>query len=215
MRKFDWKKIAIVVIWIAMVTFLYKAGLITTDASKIRRILLEHQHKATIIFMLISVARIIVFIPSAVLIVLGGTIFGPVKGFVLSMIAMIISESIVFFIGKYYVGEKANGYLYRKHGDIMRLMEKYRDKFLVVGMLCPVAPLDVICFISSIFGYSYRKFVTILIATHIPFVTLCSLLGESYEKSAINKIVIISLLLVLVFYTYKTWSTFKKELKEA
>lgn len=215
MTKVNLKKVAIVIVWVAMAVFLYKAGLITTDTHKIRRILEGHHHKATIIFLFISVARIIVFIPSAVLIVLGGTIFGPVKGFILSMIALVISESIVFFIGKYYVGEKANGYLYRKHGDIMKLMEKYRDKFLIVGMLCPLAPLDVICFISSMFGYSYRKFVAILVVTHIPFVTLCSLLGESYEKSIINKIVIASLLLVLLYYTSRTWRTFKKELNGA
>jgi uncharacterized membrane protein YdjX (TVP38/TMEM64 family) len=74
------KKIFIVSIWAILFVFLYRSNLITTDVDKIKAIIESHPAIMIEIFILLSVGRVLFFIPGVVFMVLGGLCFGPIKG---------------------------------------------------------------------------------------------------------------------------------------
>ena len=87
----------------------------------------------------------------------------------------------------------------------MELIESYNYKILAVGVLCPIAPTDVIVFVSSYMGINFKKFVLIFSLANIPAIYLYSYLGDSFNGSIINTIMIIVTLIITGFFSYRLW----------
>ena len=94
----------------------------------------------------------------------------------------------------------------------MELIESYNYKILAVGVLCPIAPTDVIVFVSSYMGINFKKFVLIFSLANIPAIYLYSYLGDSFNGSIINTIMIIVTLIITGFFSYRLWNKMKCKL---
>ncbi|MDJ1630167.1 hypothetical protein QNN00_00345 [Bacillus velezensis] len=67
----------------------------------------------------------------------------------LSMAGLFISETLVYLFSRKFASEKTTQLLEDKYPDLKVLLEAYNYKFLALGMICPAAPTDVICFLSA------------------------------------------------------------------
>lgn len=97
----------------------------------------------------------------------------------------------------------------KKYKDIYKLVEEENHKILAIGVLCPVAPTDVICYLSSYLGLGYRRFIITFIIANIPAVSLYSFLGDSFSNSIYNTVFIIITLIVTSIITIKKWNKLK------
>ena len=207
------KKIFIVVIWVGLFIFLYNYNFITTDPVQIKAILESHPAIMIEMFILLSVVRVLFFIPGVVFMVLGGLCFGPVTGFLLSMLSTIISETIVYIIGRYFAVGRIKEYLHKNHSELIQLTDKYGHDFLSLGILCPIAPTDLVCLISSILNLNYKKYLLTVIFANFPMMLLYSYLGSSILDFTSKSGVMVLVIGIVLIYTVVIWLKIKSENK--
>lgn len=209
--KVDIKKIVVLVLWVSLLILLYKKGLITLNADEMKGILGKEPVKMMMIFILISAGRVLFFVPGLVFMVLGGICFGPVMGFFLSMLSMVISETIIFIIGKYFAGARVNTYLNKNYRDLMILTDKHGYEFLALGILCPIAPTDMICLVTTVFNFNYKKYIVTVILSNTPMMLIYSYLGNSGFKSLWQTIILVIVMGIVLIYTLMMWVKIKSK----
>ena len=178
------------------------------------RALVKESNISYLIFLGLWIIRLFVFIPGMTLMLIGGVIFSPIEALILSLSGLVISDSIIFILGKSGLFEGLKNKIKEKYSDIYSLIEHENHKILAVGILCPIAPTDVICYLSSYLGLSYRRFIITFIAANIPALVLYSFLGDSFNDSAYKSIFIISTLVVTSVITIKEWRKLKLSINE-
>ena len=185
--------------------FLFKDKIVLDFSIEELRRVIESNQFSELIFIGIWTLRLILFIPGVTLMLLGGIIFEPSKAFLLSMVGIVASDVLVFLLAKSKLLDGIRNKLINKYSDMIGLIEEYSYKILAVGVLCPVAPTDVIVFVSSYMGINFKKFVLIFSLANIPAIYLYSYLGDSFNGSIINTIMIIVTLIITGFFSYRLW----------
>ena len=173
------------------------------------KMIIKGSNIAYLIFLGIWIIRLIAFILGVSLMLLGGLIFSPIEALILSLLGLVLSDTLVFILGKMDLFEGIKNKIKKKYKDIYKLVEEENHKILAIGVLCPVAPTDVICYLSSYLGLGYRRFIITFIIANIPAVSLYSFLGDSFSNSIYNTVFIIITLIVTSIITIKKWNKLK------
>lgn len=173
------------------------------------KMIIKGSNIAYLVFLGIWIIRLIAFIPGVSLMLLGGLIFSPIEALILSLLGLVLSDTLVFILGKMDLFEGIKNKIKKKYKDIYKLVEEENHKILAIGVLCPVAPTDVICYLSSYLGLGYRRFIITFIIANIPAVSLYSFLGDSFSNSIYNTVFIIITLIVTSIITIKKWNKLK------
>ncbi len=166
-----------------------------------------------IIFIAMWSLRLIAFIPGVTLMILGGLIFTPEKAFILSLVGIVISDTLVYLLARLKALESFRKRIIDKNPDLIDLIETYNYKILFVGVLCPVAPTDILVFLASYLRMSYSKFFMVFTIANLPALLLYSYLGEGFETSMYNAIFIVLTLIASGILTVKLWNELRGKLK--
>lgn len=204
------KKFLIIAGWILLIYILKISGLITLDMETIKQYLYINKTYAAVIFIGLWIARLFIFVPGVTLMVLGGMIFGTLNGFALSMLGIALSESTVFVFAKLFTNSKINEFANNKYPDIVPLIEAYNYRFLALGIICPVAPTDIICLLSASTGMSFVKYILTVVMANLPVVAIYSYMGIGYKDSIYSLALMVLTMSVVTFYSVKTWCELKK-----
>ena len=202
--------VAIIII-MSLFIFLLKDNINLDFSIESLRVWIEGKKFAEIFFVLIWSLRLVLFIPGLTLMVLGGLLFQPEKAFILSLVGIVLSDTLVFSLGKSKGLSGLRNKISLKYPEIISLIESYSYKILGVGVLCPVAPTDVIVFLSSYVGMKFSKFLLIFIMSNIPALFLYSYLGESFQKSSMNTIFIIVTLAISAVLSIRLWNDLRRK----
>ncbi|MDP4088447.1 MAG: VTT domain-containing protein [Bacillota bacterium] len=209
-----WKRyIVLAVLWALLLAVLYKFGLITTDIHKLKAVIKQDMYSMMALFIFMSFARIAVLLPDTIFMVLGGICFGPVLGFILSMIAFIFTEAVIYIIGRYIAGNWLKNYLGSKYKNVFQLLKRYGYEFLALGILCPVLPSDLICFGAAVLGYEFKKYIITTTISNIPMLLLYSFIGEGLGSSAIYNLMLILIVVLIANYTVMMFKKLREESK--
>ncbi|WP_245622819.1 VTT domain-containing protein [Lysinibacillus contaminans] len=84
--------------------------------------------------------------------ILGGVYFGSIEGSLLSTVGIVLSETLVYIFSRSFAGNKMKTFLENRHPELNDLFKTYNYKFLALGIICPIALADVICFLSASIG---------------------------------------------------------------
>lgn len=197
-----WIVSVIVVAIIFMSTFV--------DIETIERFLLKNEAYSEYLFLSSWIVRIVLFIPPTALVVLGGMTFSPEIGVILSSVGLIVSSTLVFYVAKSSIGVRMYNRFVVKHADIVALMKRYNVKILALGVINPLVPADIICFIAAALGMRYRKFMSVIFIANTPMRILYSYVGMTFKNSiwslflTVGSIVVVSMLSVNMWKSYKT-----------
>lgn len=201
-----------ILIVIVIAIFLFKDKIsLNFSIEELRRVI-ESKRFSELIFIGIWSLRLILFIPGVTLMLLGGIIFESSKAFLLSMTGVVISDILVFLLAKSKLLDKIRSKLTNKYPEIISLIKEYSYKILGVGVLCPVAPTDVIVFLSSYVGMKFSKFLLVFITANIPALFLYSYLGESFQGSSMNTIFIIVTLVISGVLSIRLWNDLRRKI---
>jgi uncharacterized membrane protein YdjX (TVP38/TMEM64 family) len=198
-------RLIIALLWFFIFIIFNKLGIFTGDIDNLVDLLTDFQQYEIPVFLILSTIRIISFIPSTVFVLLGGIILNPFAALLLSIVSIILSESIVYVLSRSLFGVRLQKYLSGKYPNIHELIQKNNSKVLLIGVLCPFAPTDAICSLSSSAGIKYTKFIAIVTAANLPMVSLYSFLGDSLISSSFNSVIIIVTLLLISLFTLRLW----------
>ena len=124
---------------------------------------IDRSEYSKLFFILLWGIRLIAFIPGVTLMLLGGLIFDPSKAFLLSLIGIVLSDTLIFLLAKGNLFKRLKEKVSNKYPDLVKLIDRYNYKILAIGVLCPIAPTDVIVFLSSYMGMSFIRFVMHLV----------------------------------------------------
>jgi uncharacterized membrane protein YdjX (TVP38/TMEM64 family) len=204
-------KFLVVAIWAALIYTLYRLDLLTGNIDNLNQFFDESGSYKTLIFVALSSLRIVALIPSAVFMVLGGIIFNPFESILLTLISIIISETMVYVASKVLVSSQIQSYLINKYPKLYELLLRNNTRILSLGILCPIAPSDVACFLASSTGISYRKFMTTVVFSSMPMIILYSFLGNNVVSSANNTIIIAGIIILISLYSIYLWNRAQRQ----
>lgn len=215
MKKRNLSKIILLLVVVFGILAVNYIGPVDIDISiESLRVWVKGSNISYLIFLSLWILRLVLFIPGVTLMLLGGLIFSPMEAFILSMLGLIISDSLVFAIGKSSLFEGLRNKLKNKYEDIFILIQEYNYKLLALGVLCPVAPTDVICYLSSYLGLGYRKFLITFVLANLPATFLYSFLGTSFSESIYNTLFIVIMLAVTSIVSILEWNKLKASLDD-
>ncbi|KNF07237.1 hypothetical protein CLPU_20c00130 [Gottschalkia purinilytica] len=197
------------IIWTILICVFKKYNLIALDTETIKQYLVSNTQYTMIAFIGLWVIRLLFFIPGVILMVLGGICFGSMKGFLLSMLGFILSETLVYLAGRKFSNSQLRNLINSKHPEMVPLIEKYKFKFLALGVLCPVAPTDIICFLSASTRVSYIKYILSIILANTPAMLLYSYMGIGYKDSVYSITLLVISISIITFYSTTIWNSLK------
>ena len=144
--------------------------------------------------------------------ILGGLIFEADKAFILSLVGIVLSDTLVFSLAKSRMLSGLRNKISLKYPEIISMIKSYSYKILGVGVLCPVAPTDVIVFLSSYVGMKFSGFLIIFVTANIPALFLYSYLGESFQGSSMNTVFIVVTLAISAVLSIRLWNDLRSRI---
>ncbi|MGT2771410.1 VTT domain-containing protein [Streptococcus marimammalium] len=157
-----------IILSIALVIYLIKGLDILNNPDALAQLIKEHLFCGTILFFIIQIVQVIIpIIPGGVTTVVGFIAFGPIIGFLLNYIGIIIGSIILFAITRNYGRKFILLFTKEKQLDYYenKLSSPTYEYFFILNMLSPVSPADILVMVTGLTKMSYRKFITIILIT--------------------------------------------------
>ncbi|RLQ93608.1 TVP38/TMEM64 family protein [Falsibacillus albus] len=205
------KKLVIMALWLLSVFILKQTHLLTLNLEALKEFINGNTKYTMLFFVALWIVRLLAFIPGTTLMILGGVCFDPLLGFSLSMAGMILSETLIYVASKTLSSKKINQFLEHKHPTLHVLLDKYNYKFLALGIICPIAPTDAICFLSASARIKYPTYILTIMISNIPVVMLYSFLGMTTGESFFHVTLIILSVVIIGAITITIWNKLRQE----
>lgn len=200
------KLILIVIFWLAITAVLYSQGLLTTDINKINEIIGENPIKMRGIFVFLSTTRVLFFIPQTIFIIIGSMLFGPYEGFVLSVISLAMSQSIMYIIGRCFQNQLLGEKFLEKNKGIISIIKKYGYRILALGIACPIVPSDVVTLSAACIKLNYKRCIATIVIADAPMIYLYGFLGTEIQDTFFFKLIAIIAIAFVSYYTFVIWN---------
>ncbi|MGZ9818122.1 TVP38/TMEM64 family protein [Peribacillus simplex] len=202
-------KYAIIAIWLLSFFALAYFDLLPTDINTIKHFFSENQKYALVIFIGLWILRLLFLIPGTPLMILGGVYFGPIEEAILSTIGLVMSVTLIYFSNK-VSGKKTKNFMENRYKDLSFLIKTNNYKLLALGMICPIVPGDVLCFLSAANGIKYSTYILTIVLANAPLRLLYSYIGVSFTKSTGGLILTFVSIALMFIVSMKMWNTLKK-----
>lgn len=200
------KLILMAIFWLTIVAVLYSQGIITADINKINEIIGKNPFKMRVLFVLLSTVRVLFFIPQTIFIIIGSMLFGPYVGFALSVLALALSQSIMYAIGRNFQNQLLGEEFLEKNKVTIAILKKYGYKMLALGIACPVTPSDLITLSSACIKLNYKKCIAIIVMADAPMIFLYGFLGTGIQGTFFFKTLAIVAIIFVSYYTFVIWN---------
>ena len=179
------------------------------DVDNLTKILQERREYAVVIFILGCFAKpFLIAFPSAVLSLVSGTIFGPIKGFLLSMLGFFISGTIAFFISRKLGREFVERILKGKLISLDKNMETKGFKILFLLRLPPILPYDPLSYACGLTNIKYKDFILASLLGVIPETLCYCIIGKNVSNPLSPQFIIPVLFIIIA--TISSGFIFKK-----
>ena len=204
-------KFIIIAIWFLFVYILKHFDLLTLDLNTVKEFIIENKNYALLLFISLWIVRLLFFIPGTTLMILSGICFDSIDSLILSTVGQILSGTLVYLFSISFTGNKVKHFLDSRYPMYNDLLATYNYKFLAIGMICPIAPTDIICFLSASAGIKYSTYILTIIIANIPLRMLYSYVGISLLESKFGLVFVIISLVLVATISIKIWNTLKEK----
>lgn len=135
---------------------------------------------AYLVFLVIFALKpLILIIPSNILSISAGIVFGPILGTILTSIGFFVSGSLAFFIARILGQDAVNKILRGKALNLNNKLEHNGFKVLFFLRLIPVLPYDPVSYAVGLSKVKYRDFIIASVIGVVPEVVCYSIIGEN------------------------------------
>lgn len=173
---FNILSVVLIVLFTAYAIHLYRLGMFSS-LENFRNFILSKGKLAPLAFMLVNIIQVALpIIPGGPVLIFGVVIFGAFWGFIYNYLSICVGCIIVFIISKTFgknaviriFGEDTYNKYYHKIND------KSYERFLFWAILLPLAPDDLLCYLSGLTDMTLKKFSYIIIVCKGPSIILYS-----------------------------------------
>lgn len=198
----------LLVIIIVFLVLKYRRHLIHINLRYLRKYILSYGKFASLIFIVIySLKPVLLIVPTNILSILAGNIFGPQKALLMSMIGCFGSGTVAFFLAR-FLGRSFVDKLLK--GKTMRLdsnIEKHGFKIMLLMRLAIVFPYDPLSYAAGLSKMKYRDFIIATLIGIFPEMISYSFMGKNLEHPFSHKfilpIVLVIAVAIVASYMYK------------
>lgn len=179
---------------------------------RIKRYILSYGKLSAVAFVVIYALKpILIVVPASLFSIMAGSIFGPWKAFMLSMISCFLSGSFAFFLaqklGKPFVDKILKGKIMKLDDGI----EKHGFIIMLLMRLSFVFPYDPLSYAAGLTKMKYRDFILGTVIGVAPEMLAYSFMGRNLERSFSIKSLLPILLIIIIAsiaaLTYKKYKT--------
>ena len=131
---------------------------------------------------LFLIKPIFVILPANVIAILAGVVFGPVKGFFLSIIGLFISGTVAFYISRCLGKDFVEGILGKRLLKLDNDLEEKGFKILLLLRLPPILPFDPLSYGCGLSKIKYRDFILASLLGVMPETLCYSIMGKNFHN---------------------------------
>ncbi|MFF3102571.1 TVP38/TMEM64 family protein [Viridibacillus arvi] len=205
------KKLIFIVIWFLFAYTLKHLNFLPLDFNTVKDFFIVNKNYAFLLIIALWIVRLLFFIPGTTLMILSGICFGPIESLLLSTVGQILSGTLVYLFSRSFTDNKVKRFLDNQYPAFNDLLVTYNYKFLALGMICPIAPTDIICFLSASVGIKYSTYILTIIIANIPLRMLYSFVGISLLESKLGMALVIITFVLVATISIKVWTTLKQK----
>lgn len=151
-----------------------------TDFESMKQFILNTKQWGIIVFVALTIFQVVVLpIPAAVTILLGVAIYGAWSSFALSTVGTILGSLISFFLGKTFGRKLISWMAGEETTDKYAMLINNKGKFVLILMLLfPGFPDDLLCMVAGMTAMTYRYFTVICVLTRPVMIALTCFMGS-------------------------------------
>ncbi len=162
--------------WLPIIGLLFFFGLalygrhvgIFDSAQSLQAFIGRFGNYAVLVFILLQLIQVVIpILPGGISTVAGMVMFGPLFGVIYSYIGLVIGEIIGFLLIRKYGIEVAKLFLTaKKFNQFQKILDnnqKTIKRFLVITLLIPFAPDDIVCLVAGLTTISFKDFLKIIL----------------------------------------------------
>ena len=154
---------------------------------------------AAIIFLgIYALKPFIIVMPSNVVAIVGGIIFGPIKGFIISMAGFFVSGTIAFYLARFLGKEFVQKLIGNKFMKLDDNMKNNGFKILFFLRLPPILPYDPLSYACGFTNISFFAFIMASLLGVVPETLCYSVIGKNLAYPFSIKFIIPIAIVVLV-----------------
>lgn len=121
-------------------------------------------------------------IPSNMIALVGGGLFGPIKGFILTMTGFWISATIAFYLARLLGRDFVEEILKKRFNKLEGIMKESGFKYLFILRLPPIIPFDPLSYVCGLTNISYKDFILASLIGVMPETICYSIIGTSFKN---------------------------------
>ncbi len=155
------------------------------SAAALKATLLRFSPWTPLVYFLLQTAQVVIApIPGGATTLIGGALFGWLKGFLLSGSAAMLGSFLAFGLGKRFGRPFVMRFRDRKWVARLEALDEAKlDRLLFFVFLCPGFPDDFICLASGLTKIPFRRFAWICALGRLPGFFLIALIGAGIMKN--------------------------------
>ena len=193
--------IFLLIILLLFVNYGGKLISIVSNPDKFRKFLAAYGSMSVLVFILMQIIAVILApIPSELLLIAGGYVFGAIFGFIYSMIGILIGSFLVFFISRVFGYGLIKTLIPEKQFNRFAFLAKTRkyETGLFLLYLIPEIPKDILTYIVGLTPVNPLRFIIFSTLARIPCVIGSTYIGANLRQRNYLSIILI-LMIVGVF----------------
>lgn len=137
---------------------------------------------ASIIYLIIfAIKPIFVIIPSNIIAIAAGNVFGTLWGFILTMIGYYISGTVAFFLSRFLGRSFIEDLVGNRFIKLDQNLEKNGFKILFLLRLLPILPYDALSYTCGLTKVKYRDFILASVLGVAPETLCYIILGMNFK----------------------------------
>lgn len=186
---------------IALVFFLIRHRHLISNfnITEVKSSIQSYGNMSIIIFLLISALKpVILILPTAILSIASGSIYGPVLGFAISLSGSFLSATTAFFISRIMGKGIADKLLKGKAVKLDNNIEKHGFKIMLFMRLGVIFPFDALSYAAGLSKMKYRDFAFGTVLGIIPEMISYSYAGENLDNPFSLKFIAPIILIVVL-----------------
>lgn len=193
----------------------YKKYFININIKNLRNYILSFGSISFLVLLLIySLKPVVIFFPAALLTILAGNIYGPLKGFTITILGLFLSGSLAFYISK-NLGQAFVSKITR--GEFMKLDKNIKEhglKIIFMMRISTVFPYDALSYAAGLTNINYKDFILGSLLGTCPEMLAYSYLGKNadhpFSRKFLYPLVIVFLIGLIGTFIYKSYNKIHK-----
>lgn len=202
--------LAVLIVVIAFLIYKHRRYMIHVNLDDMRRYILSYGKFSSLIFILIySLKPVLLVVPTSLLSILAGNIYGPYKAVLMSMIGCFGSGTVAFFLARFLGRSFVDKILKGKAMTLDDSIEKHGFKIMALMRLAVIFPYDPLSYAAGLSKMRYRDFILGTLVGIFPEMVSYSLMGKNLKHPFSLKF-ILPIVLIIIFamaasYAYKNY----------